>query len=42
MLAKQAFTKQALYYLCHTSIPFCSGYFEDGVSRTISLAGLEQ
>jgi hypothetical protein len=27
--------KQALYHL--TSSPFCSGYFGDGVSRTISL-----
>jgi hypothetical protein len=29
--------KQALYHLSHTSIPFCSDYFEDGVSRTICL-----
>jgi hypothetical protein len=27
--------KKAVYHLSHTSIPFCSGYFEDGISRTI-------
>jgi hypothetical protein len=27
--------KQALYHLIHVSNPFCSGYFGDGVSRTI-------
>jgi hypothetical protein len=29
------FAKQVLYRLSHTSSPFCSGYFEDGISRTI-------
>jgi hypothetical protein len=29
------FVKQSLYSLSHTSIPFCSGYFGDGVSKTI-------
>jgi hypothetical protein len=29
--------KQVLYHLSHTSSPFCSGYFEDGVSGTICL-----
>jgi hypothetical protein len=27
--------KQALYCLSHTSSPFCSGYFGDGVLRTV-------
>jgi hypothetical protein len=27
--------KQVLYYLSHTSSPFCSGYFRDGVLRAI-------
>jgi hypothetical protein len=26
---------QVLYYLTHTSGPFCSGYFGDGVLQTI-------
>jgi hypothetical protein len=30
-----AFTKVVLYHLRHTSSPFCSGYFGDGVWRTI-------
>jgi hypothetical protein len=29
--------KQVLYHLSHTSSPFCSGYFGDGVSPTICL-----
>jgi hypothetical protein len=29
------FTKQVLYHLSHTSSPFCSGYFGDGVLQTI-------
>jgi hypothetical protein len=33
--------EQALYPLNHTSSPFCSGYFGDGVFQTISQAGLE-
>jgi hypothetical protein len=32
-----ACAKQALYCLSHTSSPFCSGYFRDGVSWTLSL-----
>jgi hypothetical protein len=32
--------KQALYHLCHTSSPFCSGYFGDGVSELFAQAGL--
>jgi hypothetical protein len=32
-----ALAKQALYHLSHTSSPFCSGYFGDGVSQTICL-----
>jgi hypothetical protein len=28
-------TKQALYYLRHTSSPFFSGYFGDGILQTI-------
>jgi hypothetical protein len=27
-----ALAKQELYHLSHTSSPFCSGYFGDGVS----------
>jgi hypothetical protein len=30
--------EQALYCLSHTSSPFCSGYFGDGVSRAICLS----
>jgi hypothetical protein len=35
----QGFTlaKQALYWLSHTTSPFCSGYFGDGVFRTLCL-----
>jgi hypothetical protein len=29
--------KQVLHILSHTSSPFCSGYFRDGVSRTMCL-----
>jgi hypothetical protein len=29
--------KEAFYHLSHTSSPFCSGYFGDGISRTICL-----
>jgi hypothetical protein len=28
--------KQPQYHLSHTSCPFCSGYFRDGVLRTVS------
>jgi hypothetical protein len=31
------FGKQALYCFSHTSSPFCSGYFGDGVLATICL-----
>jgi hypothetical protein len=31
--------KQALYHLSYTSSPFCSGYFEDGISLFVP-AGL--
>jgi hypothetical protein len=33
----QGFTlaKQAFYDLSHTSSPFCSGYFRDGISQSI-------
>jgi hypothetical protein len=30
------FAKQVLYHLSHTSRMYCSGYFGDEVSRTIS------
>jgi hypothetical protein len=30
-------TQQTLYCLSHTSSPFSSGYFEDGISQTICL-----
>jgi hypothetical protein len=30
-----ALTKQTFYSLSHTSSPFCSGYFGDGISWTI-------
>jgi hypothetical protein len=30
-------SKQVLYHLSRTSNPFCSGYFEDGISWTICL-----
>jgi hypothetical protein len=29
--------KQAHYCLSHTSIPFCSGYFGDGILQTVCL-----
>jgi hypothetical protein len=32
-----ALAKQVLHCLSHTSSPFCSGYFGDGVSQTICL-----
>jgi hypothetical protein len=35
-----ALAKQVLYCLSHTSNPFCSGYFEVGVSQTIYLGWL--
>jgi hypothetical protein len=34
------FAKQALYNLSHSSGSFCSGYFGDGVSRSICLGWL--
>jgi hypothetical protein len=33
--------KAALYHLSHTSSPFCSGCFGDGVSRKICLGWLQ-
>jgi hypothetical protein len=30
-------TQQVLYHLSHTFSPFCSGYFEDGISPAIRL-----
>jgi hypothetical protein len=33
--------KQVLYYLSHTSSPFCSGNFGDGVSQIICLVWLQ-
>jgi hypothetical protein len=32
-----ALAKQVLYCLSHTSRPFCSGYFGDGISPTVCL-----
>jgi hypothetical protein len=32
--------KQVFYCLSHTSSPFCSGYFGDGVTELFALAGL--
>jgi hypothetical protein len=37
MLAEQVLAKQAFYHLSHTSSPFCSHYFEDGVMQTVCL-----
>jgi hypothetical protein len=35
-----ALAKQAIYCLSHTSGPFCSGYFGDGVGLSNCLLGL--
>jgi hypothetical protein len=40
-LRAYVFAKQALYHLSHTSSPFCSGYFADGIIQSIFLGWVQ-